>query len=318
MRRLIDVDLNITNRCNFKCSFCSASVTSISCNEFELPLSELSSLFDEFILLGVEVVRIVGGEPFVREDISDILKLISRYDFSVRILTNGSAITRAHIDLIKELGIDYLFFSIDGHIAKLHDKSRGRNGAFKRALSMINYCNEIGVHHRMMTVVTSHNIAFLNELVLFAEQLKFEMINFIMLGFSGFAMKDIESFPSYGNWSKAFVDLSIFLENRPLNIQASVLVPHEDEVPFELYDPLNKAGLLPLLLKVWNINYLKYLKSSGNKQSYCAAGQQSITILANGDVYGCDLMRDSDEFKAGNILEEKVSSIFYNSSVLKN
>ena len=87
--RLTEVDLNVTDRCNQACTYCSVPVTLVTDQSPELTLGQLAQLFDEFEELGVKLVRVVGGEPFVRKDIEAILELAGHRSFQTIVLTNG-------------------------------------------------------------------------------------------------------------------------------------------------------------------------------------------------------------------------------------
>jgi AdoMet-dependent heme synthase len=315
--KLREVDLNITDRCNLKCEFCSVDVLPVSAKSTELSLTRIEQLFEEIEALGVEMVRLVGGEPFVRSDIAAILKLASRFGFCTSVLTNGTAITEEHVHLIKRCGIARITFSVDGHTAELHDRSRGQPRAFDRLLRAVTCCRKNGVRHRMMTALTSAVMPYLKEMVIFAAQHEFELINFIVLGLSGSAIRHRYHFPTYKSWSEAIVDLSLFIRSRRPEVQVSVLFPHEDEVPIELYKPLQEAGCLPLLKTVWNIDYPSFYRKRRHGHSFCAAAHDNVSILPNGDVYGCDLMRGIPEFRAGNILQQSLADIFWKSPVFE-
>jgi radical SAM protein with 4Fe4S-binding SPASM domain len=290
-RRLTEVDLNITSRCNLGCDFCSVLVEPPAHKGDELSLERLAELFDEFESLGVEEVRLVGGEPFVRRDIGDILKLAGRRSFRTS-------------------------FSLDGHSAELHDSSRGMKGSFDRVVAMINHCIEAGVRHRMMTAVTADVLPHMKDLVRFADQYKFELLNFIALGLSGLAVNHRQRFPTYKRWSEAIVDLTFFIRDSQPDVWVACLFPHEDDVPIELYDPLKKAGCLSLLRNVWLIDYEAF-DPTRRHTSRCEAGHNGVAIMPNGDVFGCDLMQGIPEFKAGNIHHESLTDIFYSSQIFQ-
>lgn len=317
-RRLYDVDLNITSRCNLRCDFCSVFVLPVSHPAAELTLDDIGKLFHEFDALGVEVVRLVGGEPFVRRDIADILRLSTRFRFGISILTNGTLMRPEHVRLVRECGVELVAFSIDGPTPEVHDRSRGQARSFERAVAAIERCAAAGVRRRMMTAITAATLPHLRELVLFADRHGFELLNFIVLGLSGSSIANRQNFPTYEEWSDAIVDLSLFLRRgRRKHVPVALLFPHEDAVPVELYDPLERAGHLELLEEIWGIDYQSFDRGRQTGKSLCTAGHNSVSIMPNGDVYGCDLMRDIPEFCAGNIHHSSLGEIFRRSPVFR-
>jgi radical SAM protein with 4Fe4S-binding SPASM domain len=168
----------------------------------------------------------------------------------------------------------------------------------------------------MMTAVTSDTLLHLIELVHFAEQHGFELLNFIVLGLGGRANSAPPArFPTYAQWSRAIVELTQFLAEQRLEVLVSLLFPHEDDLPVELYEPLAVAGLLPLLEAVWRIPVPRVPPRWG--ASTCLAGRSSISIMPNGDVYGCDLMRELPQWCAGNLRRVPVAEIFERSPLFR-
>lgn len=315
-RRLVEVDLNITKRCNLTCDFCSVLVEPVGSASDELSLEQIERLFGELEDLGTQRVRIVGGEPFVRRDIDEILRLSGQFRFGTSVLTNGTALKKRHLAAIEAGGVDFIAFSVDGHLAGLHDRSRGRSGVFDKLIRAVELCTEAGIRRRMMTAVTTGALPYLKEIVQLAERHRFEMLNLIVLGLSGRAIDNVEHFPTYRQWSEAIVDLTVQLRDHPPDVWVSILFPHEDRVPVELYRPLRDAGLLELLRSVWLIDPDAYDPSLEGR-SRCEAGHDGVSILANGDVFGCDLMQGIPEFRAGNVHEQSLADIFHDSPVFR-
>lgn len=313
--RLLDVDLNVTARCNLRCDFCSVAVQPVAqpCDELSLP--EIQALLAQLDALGTQVVRIVGGEPFVRRDIDGILRAVGQYGFFSSVLTNATVMKRRHLEVIRECGIDAVAFSVDGHTAELHNASRGMPRAFERLAAMVRLCNRLGIRHRMMTAVTAATLPHLKALCRFAAAQGFEALNFIVLGLGAAANSAPHRFPTYAQWSEAIVELTRHLAKRPFpSLAVSLLFPHEDAAPIELQEPLARAGLLDEMQSVWHV------APSGEAawgKSTCHAGRSSIAIMPNGDVFGCDLMRELPQLRAGNVREQPVAALFQHSPVLQ-
>jgi radical SAM protein with 4Fe4S-binding SPASM domain len=313
--RLVDVDLNVTERCNLHCDFCSVSTQPVtgSCDELSLP--EIERLLDNLDAMGVDIVRVCGGEPFVRRDIEGILGALGSHGFVSSVMTNATVMKRRHVEAVRAHGVDFLAFSVDGHQAALHDASRGQARSFERLLAMIACCKELDVRRRMMTALTTAALPHLPALVRFAERHGFELLNFIVLGLGGRANDAPSRFPTYAAWSRAIVGLTRFLAERRFKVLVTLLFPHEDPVPVELYAPLAAADLLHLMEPVWGIAPPAQPPQWG--RSVCRAGNGTISILANGDVYGCDLMRGLPEWRAGNLRETPVRRIYHQSPLFR-
>jgi radical SAM protein with 4Fe4S-binding SPASM domain len=313
---LLEVDLNVTARCNLKCDFCSVPTRPVLRACDELSLQEIERLLNDLDAMDVETVRLVGGEPFVRRDIEDILALLGSHGFMSQVLTNATVMKRRHVERVRDCGVDLLAFSVDGHKADLHDSSRGKPRSFERLLAMVECCKELGVRRRMMTAVTSETLPHMPELVCFAQEHGFELLNFIVLGLGARANgAPAERFPTYAQWSRAIVGLTRFLAEQRFKVIVSLLFPHEDGLPVELYEPLAAADLLPLLQRVWGIRVPRVPPRWG--ASTCLAGHSAISIMPNGDVYGCDLMRELPQWCAGNVRKTPVGEIFRRSPLFR-
>lgn len=316
--KLTEIDLNITDRCNLTCSYCSVPVTKANDTSPELTLNQIGALFDEFDKVGVKLVRLAGGEPFVRRDIEEILQLAGNRSFQTIVLTNGIPVQERHIHLALALpSIDSFAFSVDGVSAQRHWLSRGCSGSFERILRSIKACTTRGLKHSMMTVVTSNVVEHIRELVDFARAHSMFELRLIMPGFTGAARNRPDTFPTWAQWRKAIVNLTRFLAEDPNHPKVHLLFPHEDPVPMELYLPLSDAGLRDELENVWKIPLGLHRGPLGFGQSHCRAGESNLTILPNGDAYGCDLMRNLPDMKCGNVLAEGVASVFENSEILR-
>ena len=115
-RKFPYIRLSITDICNFKCGYCLPNGYQIdkSDNRTFLNICEIERLTKALSELGVCKIRLTGGEPTVRQDFFDILKVIKKHSGIKKtvITTNGY-----HLDQkaqkIKESGLDGINISID-------------------------------------------------------------------------------------------------------------------------------------------------------------------------------------------------------------
>jgi len=112
-RKLLYLRLSITELCNFRCKYCLPDGGTVG-NKCFLNMNEIRRLVTAFAELGVQKVRLTGGEPSLRKDFIDIIETISAIDGikEVALTTNGYRLSRqAH--LIKNAGANALNISID-------------------------------------------------------------------------------------------------------------------------------------------------------------------------------------------------------------
>src|SRR3989338_660286 len=115
----------VTLRCNDTCEFCSIwgrenpAFDKSSADESGDAGKELFKLKTE----GIKHINITGGEPLLREDLPEILKIAKELGFKIELTTNGILYSEK-AGLMGGL-VDRLFFSLDYPIASEHDRSRG-------------------------------------------------------------------------------------------------------------------------------------------------------------------------------------------------
>jgi cyclic pyranopterin phosphate synthase len=122
-RALRDLRISVTDRCNFRCTYCMPKEVYGRDYEFlphdqVLTFEEITRLARVFVGLGVEKLRITGGEPLVRRDLPDLvgmLAAIRRPDgeaVDLTLTTNGSAL-RALARPLAEAGLRRVTVSLD-------------------------------------------------------------------------------------------------------------------------------------------------------------------------------------------------------------
>ena len=104
-RQMEYVRLAVTDRCNLRCQYCMpAQGIDIVPRQELLTFKEMYRLIRVLTELGVQKVRLTGGEPFVRKDFVGFLEMLSHNDLleAINITTNGALISK-HIDRIEKL-----------------------------------------------------------------------------------------------------------------------------------------------------------------------------------------------------------------------
>ncbi len=118
-RRMHDLRISVTDRCNFRCSYCMPADVfgrdyAFLPHRQILTYEEVARLARIFVGVGVEKLRITGGEPTVRRDLPDLVRLLASID-GVRDLTmttNGSALRRLAASLA-DAGLRRITVSLD-------------------------------------------------------------------------------------------------------------------------------------------------------------------------------------------------------------
>lgn len=114
-RRLNYLRLSVTDRCNFRCYYCmpEEGVNFATSNEL-LSFDEMYQLSALFVNLGVDKIRITGGEPFVRNGIIPFLYKLSELDgLNEIVVTSNGTLSARHQSALKEMGIRKINISLD-------------------------------------------------------------------------------------------------------------------------------------------------------------------------------------------------------------
>lgn len=115
-RAIKDLRVSLTDRCNFRCFYCLPhGEPPIAPKEQMLSYEEIEYVCDIFVELGIEKIRLTGGEPMMRRDIERIIKKLSRLKPALKDLaltTNGYFLS-GRSQSLKEAGLDRITISID-------------------------------------------------------------------------------------------------------------------------------------------------------------------------------------------------------------
>lgn len=127
----------VTWRCNSKCIFCDVWKKKDNGQE-DMNVDEIAAFFKQ--LKPIDVIRITGGEPFLRKDLHEIINTINKLNNPGMIhLTTNGFLTEQIIDTINKIENPekiHIKVSIDG-IGYKHDKTRNIPGAYKKAMATL-------------------------------------------------------------------------------------------------------------------------------------------------------------------------------------
>ncbi|HLF33425.1 MAG TPA: GTP 3',8-cyclase MoaA [Cyclobacteriaceae bacterium] len=105
--------ISLTDNCNMRCFYCMPEED----YDFTPPsklmqAGEISAIAGIFVKLGVNKIRLTGGEPLVRKDAGEIIRSLSKLPVKLTMTTNGSRV-HEFIDLFRETGVRSINISLD-------------------------------------------------------------------------------------------------------------------------------------------------------------------------------------------------------------
>ena len=136
-RRHTTLRLAIAERCSLRCTYCMpADGLDWTPNRDLLTTDEIARLAAVFVGLGVEKVRLTGGEPLVRNDAVEVARRISGLGVRLAITTNGLALAK-NLPALREAGVDAITVSLDTLRADRFRQLTRRDG-LDRVLASLN------------------------------------------------------------------------------------------------------------------------------------------------------------------------------------
>jgi len=116
-RPLRDLRISVTDRCNFRCSYCMPAEVfgpdfAFLPSDKILSFEEIERLVRIFVSFGVKKIRITGGEPLMRRDLPVLVRMIRAVEGveDIAMTTNGSLLKK-YAKPLKEAGLDRVSMS---------------------------------------------------------------------------------------------------------------------------------------------------------------------------------------------------------------
>jgi len=163
-RPVRDLRISVTDRCNFRCTYCMPKEVYGEAFKF-LPKEELLD-FDEiekiaksFAALGVTKIRLTGGEPLVRKNIEDLISKLSRIKGieDIAMTTNGYLL-EPKIDSLLEAGLNRITVSLDAIDEITFKKMSDQDFDVNKVLSAIETANKKGFDQIKINCVVQKDV----------------------------------------------------------------------------------------------------------------------------------------------------------------
>src|SRR5258708_6315730 len=116
-RPMRDLRISVTDRCNFRCTYCMPREVFDAGYKFLphdaiLSFEEIARLTRVFVGLGVEKIRLTGGEPLVRRDLHQLISMLKELKVEITLTTNGSLLAR-QAEKLARAGLNRVTVSLD-------------------------------------------------------------------------------------------------------------------------------------------------------------------------------------------------------------
>lgn len=295
----IDIEIRLNWKCNARCVMCGLNEyisNSVSYKRREMKYHEITHLLDQLKEKGCCNVTFSGGEPTLRDDLTEIVAYASKKcNMFVSLNTNGYLLDEARIKELIDAGVEIFTFSVDSPVEEIHDSIRGLKGSLnniKRAIDYINdYCKDQqrNILIFINCVILKNNIKSLGSFKDFYMKHKFHHLNFSPASI-GTPWDEWTTDKDYLRPSKEDI---LYLKNEVLTKLQG------DNWELAVDDPFgdNEEEIEK------NLHVIFF-----NRPSRCFVPMVHTVVQCNGDVIPCCYA--PDEFIMGNMLERPFEEIW--------
>ena len=145
-RTIRDLRISLTDRCNFRCFYCLPNgEPALARKDTILTFEEIASIAEIFVSLGIEKIRLTGGEPLIRRDAPVLVEKLAALKPSLKdiaLTTNGFALPR-HAENLRRAGLDRITISLDSLDPRNFEDITGVD-ALEKVMEAINAAREVG------------------------------------------------------------------------------------------------------------------------------------------------------------------------------
>ena len=159
-----DLRISVTDRCNFRCTYCMPAEIFGEGYQFLrkaeiLTFEEITRLAELFVRLGVEKIRITGGEPLLRQELEKLVEQLSRIKgvTDLTLTTNGYLLPNVARSL-KEAGLERITVSLDSLDEDVFKALNGRRFGVEKVLEGIRAAEAAGFSRLKINTVVQKGV----------------------------------------------------------------------------------------------------------------------------------------------------------------
>jgi radical SAM protein with 4Fe4S-binding SPASM domain len=284
----------LTLACDLACRHCGSRAG--RARPDELTTEEARDLVRQMGDLGVREITLIGGEVYLHEGWTEVIREIRRCSMQSTIVTGGRGFDRARAEAAAEAGVQSVAVSIDG-TEETHDRLRGVSGSFAAARSALAAARAAGMQIAVNTQVNRLNAPELPRI-------------FDLLAAAG----------AHG-WQ---VQLTVPV-GRAADEPEVILQPHDLVDVFPVLAELKTRADAARIKMMCGNNVGYYGPYEHLLRSYCpdghggscAAGRATLGVESNGDIKGCPSL-PTDEWVGGNVREHRLADIWERAKALRH
>ena len=287
LKMIQDVSFEILSKCPFNCLHCS-SCSSMECQE-EFSYEKILDIVEQLAKLPVKRICLSGGEPFLRQDLPDIVEVIAKNGIICDIYSSGvikdgsevSAISKDTLIKLKEKGLNRIMFNMQAFDEAKYDFITGTKGQQPCLFASIKNAVECDVDTEIHFVPMRRNVDQIDKILAFADEQNVKQVSFLKL-------------MNHGRACDYALELGRYSEKK---VRTKLMKLAKSNPKIRIGIPL----------------------TYGNSSCGCHAITEKIYIKYDGSVYGCEAFKyiEFDGIKVPNVHEKDIQSIIYDSEYFK-
>ena len=294
---LRSVDLFITDNCNLKCNMCNVVNKGIIPNK-DPSLNLLKTRIDKLKSYRPNIT-LFGGEPLMRQDISQIIQHIKKNKMNCGFYTNAGLLTKEALETLDKAGIDWIVISLHGD-EDIHDLITQKKGTYTKIIKCLelikNYKGRI--KFSMNCCITDNNLNKLDHIVRISKKYNLPHLSFSHLTFNTKNEKKDQAlwnkfhFPNLNKYPYMFVPFSA-LETSDVVLKVKNFLDQNKK----LYN--FSPSLSVNEVETW------YHQDFKSQRKCSTASYRGVCILTSGEVTTCESLGlsmgniDNKNFKIG-------------------
>jgi radical SAM protein with 4Fe4S-binding SPASM domain len=274
----------LTFRCQNDCIHCYAGGPH---ETPELTTAQWKQVIDRLSEIGIFILTFTGGEPTLREDLTELLLYAQNKGMVTGLITNGRKLKDpAYVEALEKAGLDFVQVTLESHKPKIHDRITNAKGSWKETVQGIKNAAKSQIYVTTNTTLSKHNAAEFLETIDFLKSLNVAAFGCNSLIYSGKANAVSQEFA---------LPLETLKELMP-RIRDKA---HQLGLKFLWYTPTQYCQFDPVQL--------------GLGVKSCTAAMINMCVGPNGDVYPCQSYFES----LGNILTDSWKKIWNHPLAMK-
>lgn len=292
---LKEVSIEIIRKCPNCCLHCS-SLSHKECIEI-MPYDKFDEVIADAAKLGAKTICLSGGEPFLHDDLVNMVKLVRKYGMDCFIYTSGVTMNTFEqpvslpTDVLKQLSgyVTKLIFNVEAATKQTYDKIMGTENCFEKMQKSAIDAAESGICTEAHFVPMAINIDEINDVIRLCKKIHISKLSFLRLVIHGRAKQNSEMIALTSERSRALKD---YLHNLQTQSNISVRIG----VPLSLDTSCHK----------------------------CEAAKGKLNIKYNGEVFPCEVFKNVSMekslcgLKPDNIYQSSLINIYNDSKYLQH